>query len=94
MQPEQASTEKNSKPQYKELRRLLMELSQNGQLLSNVRLDQCTVVVNAEMFIDSHMKYLDHIQRVSDSGKRFNYNIVKPYFERLLKYYEIISKKE
>lgn len=79
---------------YKELRRLLMELSQNGQLLSNVRIDRCTVICDAEKFIDSHVKYLDHIQRISDEKKRFNYNIVKPYFERLLKYYEIVSEKK
>lgn len=65
---------------YKQLKQALLETKQRQP----IRLDKCTILNDHEKFVQSHISYLDN-----NSGNP----AYLPYYQRLVKYYELIKKQ-
>lgn len=73
------------KKEYKVVRKKILEIKGKGQLKRNIYLSESEKVINAEKFIDNHIKALDHFMNKKDNI-RFNKNTVLPYLNRLNMY--------
>lgn len=79
---------------YKEVRSRLKELSRKGKLLSNIRLDKASVILDGEKFVDSHIRMLDKVQEKIDKKEPVNLNTYRPALNRLKKYLSEIAEKQ
>lgn len=50
-----------------------------------LKLDDCTMITDTKMFVDNHVSVLQN-----NSGKQR----YKPYYDRLLKFYKVVSNKK